>query len=127
MRQKRFATAINCIDGRVQEPVIAWIKEHYNVDFVDMITEPGIVKCLATEPLGPTATSIREKIDISRQQHGSDLVAVIAHDDCVGNPADKNTQIHQLNTASDLIYIWGEPIDIIRLWVDTHNTVHQLP
>lgn len=34
----KFATAINCMDGRVQIPVIEYIKSKYEVDYVDMIT-----------------------------------------------------------------------------------------
>ena len=40
----RFAPAINCMDGRVQLPVIAYVKAHYSVDHVDMITELGPAK-----------------------------------------------------------------------------------
>jgi hypothetical protein len=55
----RVGTAINCIDGRVQEPVAAWLKERYHLDYVDMITEPGADKVLATG--SPEAlTAIRE-------------------------------------------------------------------
>ncbi|GAB4379897.1 MAG: hypothetical protein Kow0042_29680 [Calditrichia bacterium] len=37
----RFCTAINCLDGRVQLPVIQHLKKRFKVDFVDVITEPG--------------------------------------------------------------------------------------
>ena len=37
----KFATAINCIDGRVQTPVAEFIKKSYHIDYVDMITIPG--------------------------------------------------------------------------------------
>jgi len=63
MLHKRFATAINCMDGRTQEPVITWIKKNYHVDFVDMITEPGPVKYLAREPQGPTSGLLFFSID----------------------------------------------------------------
>ena len=39
--QYKFGTAINCIDGRTQQPVIDYIKQNYAVDKVDMITFPG--------------------------------------------------------------------------------------
>ena len=42
-----FATAINCMDGRTQEPIINYMKQGYKVDYVDMINEPGPVKALA--------------------------------------------------------------------------------
>ena len=43
----RFCTAINCMDGRTQEPVIAFVKKRFGIDCVDMITEPGPDKILA--------------------------------------------------------------------------------
>ena len=44
---KKFATAINCMDGRTQQSVIEYMKRTFSVDFVDMITEPGPNKILA--------------------------------------------------------------------------------
>ena len=37
----RFCTAINCMDGRVQLPVIQYLQKRFNVDFVDSVTEAG--------------------------------------------------------------------------------------
>ena len=50
MAAGRFGTAVNCMDGRVQEPVLAWLKERYELEHVDMITEAGPDKALAAEP-----------------------------------------------------------------------------
>ena len=47
MKDKKFATAINCMDGRVQLPVINYLKDQYKIDYVDMITEPGPIKILS--------------------------------------------------------------------------------
>lgn len=41
MSSKIFATTINCMNGRVQIPVIDYMKSKYGVDYVDMVTEPG--------------------------------------------------------------------------------------
>jgi hypothetical protein len=46
MNEQSFATSLSCIDGRVQLPMINWIKEKYSVDFVDTITAPGIDKVI---------------------------------------------------------------------------------
>ena len=34
-KTKKFATAINCIDGRVQVPLADFIKANYNIDYVE--------------------------------------------------------------------------------------------
>ena len=47
MSKKIFATAINCMDGRVQTPVIEYLQHQYGADYGDMVTEPGSNKILA--------------------------------------------------------------------------------
>ncbi len=101
--KETFATVINCMDGRVQEPVIAWMKQHYKVDYVDDITEPGPI-CMLTDCADPSAVeSIRRRLDISINKHGSHVVAVVAHHDCAGNPVSKEQQLHQLALAINTI------------------------
>lgn len=41
--ESKFATCLNCIDGRVQIPVINWITDNYEIDYVDMVTEAGMM------------------------------------------------------------------------------------
>ena len=90
-----FATAINCMDGRVQLPVIKWISEKYGVDYVDMVTEAGPVKILADNGDAVLQESIRKRVEISVNKHGSKIVAIVAHFDCAGNPVEKDIQIGQ--------------------------------
>ena len=47
MSANQFVTAINCMDGRVQIPVIEYMKTTYDVEYIDMITEPGTIKTLS--------------------------------------------------------------------------------
>jgi len=58
-----FGTAINCMDGRVQTPIADWVKMHFSVTWVDMITEAGADGILANSPchvrIAPTRTSAR--------------------------------------------------------------------
>lgn len=57
-----FATAIDCIDGGAQIPVIEYIKSEHGVDFVDVVTEPGPDKILADNKNRTTIESIRHRI-----------------------------------------------------------------
>jgi hypothetical protein len=57
----KFATAINCIDGRTQNPVIEWMRKHYSVSYADMITEPGVDAILAENRDIRTIESIKEE------------------------------------------------------------------
>ena len=81
-----FATAINCIDGRVQEPVIGFVDRKFKVDYVDMITEPGPDKVLSEAGDLDIIESVKKRISISVEKHGSKVVIVAGHYDCAANP-----------------------------------------
>ena len=84
----RFATAINCMDGRTQLPVNEWMKEKFGVDFVDTITEPGPNGVLTNNKV-PLVSSIKDRVLISVNGHGSKTIALVGHHDCAGNPGPK--------------------------------------
>ena len=70
-----FATAINCMDGRTQLPVIEYMKSRYGVDYVDMVTEPGTNKILAENGDKTTIESIKRRVKISVERHNSKQIA----------------------------------------------------
>ena len=115
MAEGTFGTAINCMDGRTQECVSDYIKQNYGVDFVDAITEPGPIKIMVDR--GELVGSIKQRLDISVNKHGSKIVAVVAHHDCAGNPAPKDEQMTHLKGALDLLKEWGLDAEVIGLWV----------
>lgn len=129
MRQistKKFVTAINCMDGRVQLPVIDWMKKHTTADFVDMITEAGPNKILAENNDSGLIQNLKKRVEISVRKHASAQIAIIGHFDCAGNPVDKETQLEQIKTAVQTIQSWGFQIPVIGLWVDDHWTIHKV-
>jgi carbonic anhydrase len=93
-----FYTAINCMDGRVQEPVISYVKKTFKVQFVDMITEAGPVAMLQPKSTHSLST-LFNKIDISINKHQSSGIVIIAHHDCAGNPVSEEEQKKQLAKA----------------------------
>ncbi len=117
MTAGKFGTAINCMDGRVQEPVIAWLKERYGLDYVDMITEAGPDKALAAEP-GDVIESIRRRVGISVTQHGSEVIAVVGHHDCAGNPVSKEAHWQHIEKAVGVVRSWDSDVSVLGLWVD---------
>jgi len=123
MPQKTFGTAINCMDGRVQQPVIDWMKETLQVDYVDMITAPGPNKILA---LGPVELQdwIKSRVDISVEKHGSEVIVITGHDDCAGHPVTKDEHITHVEESMNLIREWNLPVKIIGLWIDDSWKVH---
>jgi len=88
----RFGTALNCIDGRTQIPIIKWFKENSNVDYVDLITEPGVDKVLS-QGNWAEIDRVKDKVIISINAHNSNIVAVVGHYDCAANPVSNYSSI----------------------------------
>ena len=115
----RFATAINCIDGRTQIPVINYMKENYEVDFVDMITEPGVDKIISEGKDNAVLSAIRKKVGISIDKHFSRVIAVVGHYDCAGNPVSEEEHIRQISDAVDIVKSWWSDVKVVGLWINS--------
>jgi len=113
-----FATAINCMDGRVQDAVKNYLKEKYGVDWVDQITEPGPIKILAEKIPENIVENIKKRVGISVDKHGSKVIAIVGHHDCAGNPVSKEEQIEQLKQAQKTVESFGFNAGIILLYVE---------
>ena len=121
-----FCTVINCMDGRVQLPVIKYLKERFNVDYVDSITEPGPNLILAQQTNINIVESIFNRLKISVDHHGSVGIAVAGHYDCAGNPATKEQQtVHTLEAIRCIKSRYSD-LEIIGLWVDENWEVSEL-
>ncbi|MCX7761879.1 MAG: hypothetical protein N2252_03450 [Candidatus Kryptonium sp.] len=124
---QKFATAINCMDGRTQIPVIEWLKENYKVDYVDMITEPGPDGVLSKNIDNQIIESLRRKAEISAYKHNSKIIVIAGHHDCAGNPVDKDTHINQIKLSVQTIKSWGLPFEkVIGLWVNENWEIEKV-
>lgn len=125
MKHSKFAAAVNCMDGRVQLPVIEYIKGKYGIDFVDMITEPGPVQFLADETASRQQSSIDERLTVSVEAHGSEMIFVGAHDGCNGNPQEPDFQKRQIESAVKLLSGRFRRQLIIGIWIDSEGLVSE--
>jgi carbonic anhydrase len=119
----KFGTAINCMDGRVQLPVIDWMKNTYGLDYVDMITEPGPDRIMGTgSPV--QLDSIKSRVSISVNAHGSEIIVIVGHYDCAGNPVTGEEHRSQVQKAIDVIKSWNFPVrEIAGVWIGSDWTV----
>lgn len=115
MAEGRFATSVSCIDGRIQIPLINWIKGNYPVDYVDTITEPGVDKKITDNS---DLDSIKNKIKISINAHKSSLIVVSGHYDCARNPVSDAEHISQIKKGVEIISSWDLSAKVIGVWVD---------
>ena len=112
--KSKFVTAINCIDGRVQLPVIRYMKRKFKVDYVDMVTAPGADKMLA-EGMDKT---LRRKVRVSVENHRSRLVAVVGHFGCAGAPENKAEHLAHVRQGVARVRSWKLGVKVIGLWVN---------
>lgn len=122
----RFCTVINCMDGRIQLPVIEYLKNRFNVEYVDSITEAGPNLILSDEKNTSSIQSILKRLKISIENHNSVGVAVVGHYDCAGNPSGQSEQFLHTQKSIDFLRRYYENIEIIGLWVDENWEVHEI-
>jgi len=97
------------------------MKLHLNVDYVDLITEPGPDKALALAT-DVTATVLK-KVRFSASVHNPVALAIAGHHDCIANPVSKEEHFVQIKEAVGIIMAWGIRIRTIGLWVNEWNWV----
>ena len=125
MSDKTFATVINCMDGRTQLPVNKWTSEKFDVEYVDTITEAGPDRILADEN-DALVDSIKKRVSISVQKHGSKNIVMVSHHDCAGHPVSKEQHMVDLEKSVEMIKNWGFDARIFGVWVDENWVVHKI-
>lgn len=116
MAEGSFATVINCMDGRTQIPLNEWMRKEFDLDYVDTITEPGPNGILAKGE-GPLVDSIKDRVEISVNGHGSRVIVLVGHYDCAGNPGPREMQDDHVMKGLKVIGSWNYPARILGVWV----------
>ena len=105
---------------------MTYIRNTQGVDYVDMITAPGVNKLLAEGIYLTTTELIKKSAEISVSGHGSRLIAIVGHHDCSGNPADKEVQWKQTLAAVRIVDSWALNTRVVGLWVDENWKVSEV-
>ncbi len=121
-----FVTSIHCMDGRIQQPIINYIKEKYEVKYIDTITEPGPCKIVSQNTDNLLLESIDNRIAISLNKHGSKIIFISGHYDCAGNPVSEEIQIEQLNKSQKILRLKYPNIKVKKLWINKNWEVEEL-
>ena len=109
------ATCLNRMDGRVQLPVINWIKRKHRVDFVDVITEAGMDNVLSNQDdISEVLRSIKISVNINK----STRLFVVGHFDCRGNPVEERVHRQQIGDSVTRLKTYWPGYEIIGLWVN---------
>ena len=122
----RFCTVINCMDGRIQLPVINYLKRRFNVEYVDSITEAGPNLILTERKETDLINSIFRRLQASINNHNSVGIAIVGHYDCAGNPAPKEKQIQHIHNSIQLIRQKTKDREVIGLWLDNSFKITEI-
>jgi hypothetical protein len=117
-----FATALSCIDGRIQRPVNDFLVVEFGVAYLDTVTRAGMVKYL-TSSYDPATSAIVVDLDSSIRAHSVKNLALVAHRDCAGNPVDDETQLRQLDDAVAHFKRRYPELGVLGVWVDTGRDI----
>ena len=122
----KFGTVINCIDGRVQYPVLDFLKRNYDLDFFDTANEAGPLKILTERTEKCRLISLKEQINTSVEGHGSRFIAVVGHHDCIGNQKERHEQEKQIDAALEYLKnTYGDSILYVGLYVNERWEVEE--
>lgn len=119
------AIALTCIDGRVQRPVGDWLQMYYPVRYVDVVTEPGMDALLARGP-AEQRDAVRRRALVSVEGHGSRVIAVVGHHDCLGNPVERDRHWQDIERGVATVRSWDLPVRVIGLWVNDMWWIEQV-
>ena len=122
----RFCTVINCMDGRVQLPVIQYLQKRFDVKYVDSITEAGPNLILAKQNNTALVQAILVRLNISIDKHNSVGIAIVGHQDCAGNSAPYEEQIRHIRESVQFLRSQHENTEVIGLWIDSDFEVHEI-
>lgn len=116
--KQNFVTAINCIDGRTHGPLIDFIKRKFSAKYIDLVTEPGPDNILSKNRQRETVKSIKSRVLISIEKHGSKILIVTGHHDCAGNPVADDEHFRQIKKAVKNVNKWNLGISVYGVWID---------
>ncbi len=124
LRDDHRATCLTCMDGRIQIPVINWIRRSSKVKFVDIISGPGMDKILTTPhaQMDAILTGIKVSTTINHSSH----IFVVGHFDCRGNPVPYETHLEQIIAGSKRIKKLFPSYPITGLWVNSQWRVNTI-
>ena len=122
----RFGTVVNCTDGRVQYPVMDYLKKHYDFDFFDSANEAGPLRTLTKNSDKCRLITLKEQIRTSLEEHASKFIALVGHHDCTDNPGDRTFQEKQMDEVLDYLQrSFGTGITYVALYVNEHWEVEE--
>lgn len=107
--------------------MLEYLKRHCGPDYFDACSEAGPLKIITKHHGSCRLLSLKEQISVSLNKHGSKVIALVGHHDCVSNPLPREAQEKQIEKALDYLQrAYGPDKLYLGLYVDEHWKVHEV-
>ena len=122
----KFGTVVNCTDGRVQMPVLNYLKTNTDITYFDSANEAGPLRTLTKKSDKCRLITLKEQIRTSLEEHGSRFIALVGHHDCTDNPGNRAFQESQMDESLDYLQrSFGTEITYVGLYVNERWEVEE--
>lgn len=103
-------------------PVINWMDLHCQIQYVDMITEPGADRILVNGTQDEI-NSIRRRLQFSLEGHQSNAIAIVGHHDCFANPVSHEEHLSFIKQSAQIIESWEYWVRVVGLYVNEWSAI----
>lgn len=119
-------TVVNCMDGMIQLPVIEFVKNVWNVGWVDVITEAAPDKILFENSDNETILRIHRNIQISLEGQKAKHLAIVSHSHCDSHKASDNKKVEMLHCIVGNLKRIYPNADVMGIWIDKEEKICQI-
>jgi hypothetical protein len=91
-----------------------------------MVTFPGADGIFSSGDHSEAIALIRRAVSISIEKHGSQIIAVVGHYDCAGNPGDRQYHYIHLRRAMHEVSSWNLHAQVIGLYVNDKREIEDV-
>ncbi len=95
--------------------------ENYGVEYVDMITAPGMDGILSDE--NSNIEDIQKKLKVSNEGHSTSFIFIIGHHNCLANPVTSAVHKEQIIESVYRIKKLYLTCKVRELWVDSRSKI----
>ena len=92
------------------------------MDYVDLMTEPGVDKVLSGGP-SEVVAAIRRKANFSLELRQTGVIAVVGHHDCLAHPVSREQHWEDIQESVRIMHSWGHAVRTLGLWVNEWGSV----
>ena len=124
----RFGLLLCCVDGRYIAQSIVAARRKYQLNYVDVITEPGMDLVLSHQPYKHAClreesllAHIYHRMEKLVKAHNVKQIIIVAHADCLGNPGCHMHHYVCLAEAKKRVQSWFPKIPVDRVYIEQDN------